>query len=308
MEAEEQYVEFSGTKLRSVLNEVKRTLGEDALIIAQEFNGNTVTVRACTEAAISRIVVDEVVDDVVDEVVDEMEDPVATDAVEETDRHVHIDTADESTHAPRAPDLPVFQPAQNIHFAGKPISQLRGIYRFVGVSGAGKSTSLIKVLCEWVLVNGTNDLRVITTDDQKLAGTEQLHLACDMLGVDLCEWNDATIERALPELRQQQLVLIDTPALELMARARRPVSDQRITNVLVCSASHSTYALNAQLQSAPQCTHLFLTHLDQPFDNLAIQTWLCQNQLPLSWLGSGAYIPGGVEVANQEAFDSYVPD
>ena len=175
------------------------------------------------------------------------------------------------------------------------LPNLRGRYRFVGASGVGKTALVIKLLSEWVLHNGAQGALVIASDDQRLAANESLLLTCQLLGVDIQQ--SADVEGQLRKNIDKDLVLVDTCAAEL--QAHRPIVGLR--DVVVLSALHSPVALSSQIEllsiDFPALTAI--THVDQTFATEALTEWLNPRLIKPAFLGSSAYVPGGIEIASE---------
>ena len=278
--------EYTAASMREALAKVKTELGRDALILSQERIDGRVVVKACLE----------------------MPEPDGVD-----------DAAAAQEPAPDHDDAEDNEPADlldQVGFAEKPVSSLKGIFRFVGASGVGKTSTLIKVLVEWSMRNRSGDVLVVTADNQKLAGTESLQLACQMLGIRLEECDLNRLEQRLPAWIDHDLVLIDTPALDAWEQASFVKQPGRVrtgmTDVMVVSAQHSRIALDHQctlLRKAGVRPELaVLTHMDQPYDHQTIVSWLGDQTMALAWLGTSSYLPEGLETAAKEHFAAETPD
>ncbi len=289
---------FTADTLRAALAAVREALGPEALIVSQEQIGQRFRVQATLDAGEAAI----------------------TAAIASAASPEGAVAGRGTVHAaqPRGEDLladapPVPEPValdlvpQTFVYAGVDVTQLTGCFRFVGGSGVGKTTTLIKVLAEWVMHNGNGGAVVISTDDQKLAGAEPLQLACQMLGVENHQCNAAELEPLLARLRLNELVLIDTPASETTRSVTgngvnvdtKPSTPVAVRDVLVCSAQHSAVALRAQSRHLHGCARGWtaLTHLDQPFDAHDLVRWLEGAQISLAWLAGSQAVADNLERA-----------
>ncbi len=311
---------FSAFSMREALAEVRNKLGHDALILDQQRLGRRFVVRACLELP------EEGVDPAVHVDVPsgapaqaEVSPPYTGHVGESASTGVPVAETSTVAGSPRsstsvqmtAADLApprVKTPGQlqalvgHLRYAGKEVSTLRGAYRFVGASGVGKTSLLMKLLVEWCIHNGSAQVLVVSTDTDKLAGTEALHLTCQMLNVQMLEMSHAQLTKNLDQLLSHKLVLIDAPALEMGHITRQSVL-HGVEDVMVLSALHSTAHLDKQVSSSGTYSGALcaVTHLDELCEPEVFCSWLNQQDLQLAWLGTGAYVPGGIETANARA-------
>ncbi len=332
MVTEKQIVRtFSADTLREALAMVRAELGVDALILGQEQNGRRVTVRACLEmpesstgdqssdhssnepnsAESARDMAAMVSDVSIDVSVDRqaaapLEKALASaanafDRASEATAYTAYD-AEVMSQLPQCSSLSELRRAvvTRLNYARCPIAHLHGVYRFIGNSGVGKTTSLIKVLVEWVMHNGPRDVAVLSTDNQRLAGTEALQLVCQMLNVTVEEVNPPQLKDALSRFAKKTLVLIDTPALS-RGHGANPVDG--VQDLWVCSALHGVQTLQAQYRAVVQShpVGVVVTQVDQCEAGDDIANLLYQWRLPLYWLGTGSDLPDSIEIAENES-------
>ncbi len=187
-----------------------------------------------------------------------------------------------------------------LNYARKPASQLRGRYRFIGVSGAGKTASIIKILAEWVRSNSPADVAVVSTDNERLAGTESLHLACQALNVQMRECTAQSLEKELSQLLGRSLVLIDSPALNQRFPAKAVPGVQ---DFWVCNAIHAGANLLAQYRIVQDLrpAGVLLSQADQLVGGDDLAKLLYQWRLPLYFFGTSPQLPHGLEMATPES-------
>ena len=328
---------FTGASLREALAQVRSELGPDALIMGQQQMGHLVALQACLEMPLaSSESLESSVSLPASEPVPESAAPVEEPAVEKEFADILLEQRDATTvdedvvvseqgaavaqqarlvetfrHAGYDPEVIADIPGctnlqelrrtvtQRLNYAHKPIAGLSGCYRFVGASGVGKSATLIKVLVEWVLRNGAHNVVVVSTDNERLAGTESLQLTCQMLSVPMCECSPAELPDELTRLSSKALVLVDSPALELRQRYI-PIAGLR--DIWVCSALHGSANLTAQFNTvaALRPAGVVVTQLDQQAAPDGIASLLYQWRIPLYWLGISAHLPEGIDLADEE--------
>lgn len=89
-----------------------------------------------------------------------------------------------------------------------------GVYAFVGPTGVGKTTTLAKIAARFVLRFGADKLGLITMDTYRIAAQEQLVIYGKILGVPVCvAQDDVALIRSIRQLSDKKLVLIDTAGM-----------------------------------------------------------------------------------------------
>jgi flagellar biosynthesis protein FlhF len=295
---------FTASTLREALGQVRAQLGADALILGQQQHGRHVSVQAALEVPADVPDTAPGVADVVvpESVAAESAAHIADFTPQITPRWAQAYSADVLRQSPSCDSLDEVRQfvSSRINYAHKSIHTLQGRYRFIGAPGVGKTTSLIKVLVEWVMHSNPRDVVVITTDKQRLAGTEALHLTCQMLNVVIQECTESELATSLARVARKPLVLIDTPAMHL----RRPVRALAgVSDLWVCSALHSSAVLQAQYErvGAVKPVGVLVTQLDQSAESDELANLLYQWRLPVYWLGTDCELPGGIEQADSES-------
>ncbi len=186
-----------------------------------------------------------------------------------------------------------------LNYARKPASMLRGRYRFIGVSGAGKTATIIKILADWVQSNNPADVAVISTDNERLAGTESLQLACQALNVHMRECRAQDLEKELGQLLGRSLVLIDTPALN----QRFPTGTAAgVQDFWVVNAIHANANLLAQYRVVQDLrpAGLIVAQADQLVASDDLAKLLYEWRLPLLFFGTSPQLPRGLDMATPE--------
>ena len=258
---------FTADSMHKALTLVRQSLGADAFILSQENQGGLVTIKAS---------------------VTEMQIPEPIQEVPEPPELV--------------PELILPEPASTADlvfpWAGKTLPELTGAFRVLGASGVGKTSLIIKWLVEWVMHNGPDGALVVATDHHRLGANEPLQLTCQLLGVELVETAEITPRTVVR--RDKRLTLIDSCAAELEFHS--PVAG--VQELTVLSALHSLCALDSQLEVLKQAQpgFLALTHVDQPFASKELLGWLRESNLQPVLTGSSAYVPGGLDVAEEANF------
>jgi flagellar biosynthesis protein FlhF len=292
---------FTAKSVRHALNDVRKTLGADALILSQQNVGDRVVVRAALEAPMppqSAPAQTSILPPV--EPIPEAATPADLPEASPEDRPESgaelavLPQVDRSAASPRPEDLEYF---------GEPVSRLRGCYRMLGSSGVGKTTSIIRLMVEWVAHRGGQSVTVISTDTRKLAGRESLALACQMLDVELCEITHRELAPLVQKLSlSQELILVDTGALDA---SDEHVFVPQVKDILVCSSQHSRQALAGVYNRLvhTDLAGVALTHMDLSADGEGLLKTVHSWQRPIYWLGTSANLIDGMEFARPERME-----
>jgi flagellar biosynthesis protein FlhF len=182
------------------------------------------------------------------------------------------------------------------------------IVALVGPPGAGKTTTAVKLAIHYGLA-ARRSVHLISTDDYRVGGAEQLRLYASILG---CGFQVAAtavaLAQALQEHRSKDLILIDTPGLTArdvdegadLARflAKRPEIDTQLV-LMSCLRSADLSRVWEAFQIFRPGRMIF-TRLDEtgslggPF-SLAARTGT-----PVSFLAAGQRIPEDLEPASSQ--------
>ncbi len=283
---------FRGGTTREALNQVRRELGADAIILKQVETAEGVTIEACLEMPEPEAI------PVLNEAVAEPGQNLFTVLAEEPDDVVkpQIQTGGSRNVGWRAQgraqgysdavledfafckDLNELrrQVIQRMDYFDHPVEELTGCYRFVGAAGSGKTTALIKVLLAWVVHNQPERVAVVSTDRDRLGSTESLQLATQMLGVQLTECDPGGLAAQLERLRDKSLILVDSPAVQLGCAGNTgrpnnnqpdgnglPADIQGVKDVWVVSVLHNLPHVVAQQALLGRLHGLIVSHVDQ---------------------------------------------
>lgn len=181
-----------------------------------------------------------------------------------------------------------------------PPLRLQGAYRFVGAPGVGKTTSIIKLIAEHVLNFGAVGCAVISTDQRRLAGCEQLALAAELLGVKFVETTPADLDSTLAELTpQRELILVDTAGASAGQPGYEPAA---CPDVVVVPATWQAGALRRTWQQLPaaRAAGIVLTQVDQCESAAAALSEVAQWGVPVRWVSAGPDLYDDLEPATRK--------
>ncbi len=179
----------------------------------------------------------------------------------------------------------------------------RRVVAFIGPAGCGKTTALAKLACEMVLAGGRS-VEIISTDTVRPGAADQLARYAAILGVPF------TVAHTPGELRRfgsgasADIVFVDTPGCTW----RSPSDIAGLAATLEAAAPaevHCVMAATTESELAAQMIaayrplgvdRLLLTRLDEVQTYAPVVNIACRVRIPLSYLATGADLPGRAEV------------
>ena len=176
---------------------------------------------------------------------------------------------------------------------------------FVGPSGAGKTTAIVKLAAHYRLQENRS-VALITLDTCRMAAVEHLRMYAHVLGVPL-ETAQTTVDvvEGIRRHRQANLILIDTPGFgphetaQLTNLACLKDSYGSIETHLVLSATTRMQDLRRTVARHDACapSRLLFTKLDETEEYGNLFELAYQTTLPLSYWSNGQRVPEDFELA-----------
>ena len=176
-----------------------------------------------------------------------------------------------------------------LQFGGRPV--------LLGSSGAGKTSTALRLAARWVQRHGNRDVALITTDTQGFAATEQFASQARLLGVpSYGVANRDEYRTLLDTLTERRLVVTDTAGLggldhgrELAGWRQLAAAVPQLEFLLVSSAS-VVASVQVRLladREAPRFAAAVITKLDEGARIGALLSAFIHYQLPLSLVTRG---------------------
>lgn len=193
----------------------------------------------------------------------------------------HVSGMDDLAEAKQALHAQLCQ-SMGEHWAKLP---QRGVHAIAGPAGAGKTMMVARLARAAAERKGAESVAVISFCDQRAGAWSQIQMLCAQAGVDCLRANDAdTLKMLLGELGNRQLVLIDTPGVEVFARLEQlRACSPEIACHLVLPADASGTTVRKYLLDAKVGWHsLMASRMDEATQPWALIQLLCEKPVPLS--------------------------
>ena len=183
------------------------------------------------------------------------------------------------------------------------------LHLFVGGTGSGKTTSLIKMAAQLV-VNQKKTVAVLSTDSSKVGAVDQMKIYCQILNVPFAVIrNKQDWEWVFSQLRNVDHILVDFPGTQLkeideihhLKSLLPPEGFAPITHLCVSATSKDGDADEiARRYKVAEPNDLIFTNLDQSVQHGIIYNMQRRTGLPLHSFGIGNRIPEDFEAASKE--------
>ena len=179
------------------------------------------------------------------------------------------------------------------------------VVMFVGPSGEGKTTTIVKLAAHYSLVENRS-VALITLDTCRMAAVEHIRMYAHTLGVPLeTAQTTADVLEGIRRHRKANLILIDTPGFGPHERARimnlAGLNDSygSVETHLVLSATTRMQDLRRTVARYDACapSHLLFTKLDETEEYGNLFELAYQTTLPLSYWSNGQRVPEDLELA-----------
>jgi flagellar biosynthesis GTPase FlhF len=183
------------------------------------------------------------------------------------------------------------------------------LHLFVGGSGSGKTTSLVKMAAQLV-VKEKKTVAILSTDSTKVGAVDQMKIYCQILNVPFAVIrNKQDWEWVFSQLRNIDHILVDFPGMQLreideihhLKSLLPPEGFAPITHLCV-SATRKDGDVDdlARRYKVAEPNDLIFTNLDQSVQHGIIYNMQRRSGLPLHSFGIGNRIPEDFEPASKE--------
>jgi flagellar biosynthesis protein FlhF len=174
----------------------------------------------------------------------------------------------------------------------------------------GKTTTVAKLAARFAQIHGADQVAMISTDNYRIAGFEQLATYGRIIGCEVKLASDAkTLDTLLQQYSKKKLILIDTAGMgqrdmRLAKHLTTLVSNARvrIRNYLVLAANTQQRVMQENVdrfKKVPLAGCIY-TKLDESLSIGEIISTSIQNGLAIGYLTDGQRVPEDIKVANAE--------
>ncbi|MBM4339152.1 MAG: hypothetical protein FJ110_06385 [Deltaproteobacteria bacterium] len=181
------------------------------------------------------------------------------------------------------------------------------IWSFIGPTGIGKTTTLVKLAAHFRL-KVTDRIALITTDTYRIGAVEQLKQYAQILRLPLeTAYHPEELKQIIERNRDQDLLLIDTPGRS--PQIPKSIEELRdfltvhpnIENHLILSATTKDSDLEwivDRFRLIPISSYIF-TKIDETTHYVPLFNQLIRFKRPLSYLTKGQSVPEDIEPATK---------
>ena len=174
-----------------------------------------------------------------------------------------------------------------------------GVFAFVGMTGAGKTTTLSKIATRFVMQYGAADLLIISLDKFRLGSMSSLKSLSRLLKADLAIPGEGkNLNQVLEENQHRKLILIDTCGSELgreyyQGQVKTGSLAAGIKHIQVFSCSSSMVAMERDIQSnqSLKLAASIMTKVDESPEVGGVLSSVIRHDLPMIYWSSGQRIP-----------------
>ncbi len=195
----------------------------------------------------------------------------------------------------------------NVRVAPMPLAGR--LHLFVGGSGSGKTTTLVKMAAQLV-VKEKKTVAILSVDSAKVGAIDQMKIYCQILNVPFAVIrNKQDWEWVMSQLRHVDHILVDYPGMNLreideihhLKTLLPPAELAPITHLCVSATSKDGDADElARRYKVTEPNDLIFTNLDQSAQHGLIYNLQRRTGLPLHSFGIGSRIPEDFEPASKE--------
>lgn len=215
-----------------------------------------------------------------------------------------VESVDNFTEACR--DLLCWKLMESVEIATPSLKGPR-IWSFIGPTGVGKTTTLVKLAAHFRL-KVTDRITLITVDTYRIGAVEQLKQYAQILNLPLkVAIHPGELKQVIEENKEQDLLLIDTPGRS--PRLPGPIDELRdfltvhpkIENHLILSATTKDGDLEwivERFRLLPIGSYVF-TKIDETTQYIPLFNQLIRFKKPLSYLTKGQSVPEDLEIATK---------
>jgi flagellar biosynthesis protein FlhF len=193
-------------------------------------------------------------------------------------------------------------------------TEQRKIALFLGSTGSGKSTTLVKYAVIQKLVFG-KDVLVISADSHKVGGIEQLQTYASLASIDFkAAYSNSELNEIINQYPKKEVILIDTTGRNLL----EPDAIKEFKQLIKYSNANRIFAVESSNVSRNRLLKLFefysnfenisliLSKLDECDYLGEVFESLFDSKMSLSYVCTGQKIPEDFEPISEELINNYL--
>jgi flagellar biosynthesis protein FlhF len=205
--------------------------------------------------------------------------------------------------------------ANQIPIYKEDITSIGGTIALFGATGVGKTTTIAKLAARYALKHGSEKVALITTDNNRIAATEQLRTYSNILGMPLrVATNDIEVLNALNTFSEKEFVLIDTAGMnprEIKQSKFYDLFSGGITQIKKFQVLPATMHRTALEKISASFRDLspdgsIITKVDETTSLGGAISVAIQNHLPIAFYGNGQTVPDDFHLARAHILMSRV--
>ena len=172
-----------------------------------------------------------------------------------------------------------------------------GVLRLVGPSGAGKTTTLLKLISAHLGKFGNRGIGVVDQQQTKLGAQTTLAMSCQLLDIPYVEDEGVSQMHSIVPGARGRLLLVDSCSDSVQGPLKVPG-----TTLLVCPATlqFSQYEHLLNTYVGADLAGVVLTQVDQSVAPGCALEALARLRLPIWWLATGTHLPADLLNADRD--------
>lgn len=187
--------------------------------------------------------------------------------------------------------------------------KVRRIVVLIGPNGCGKTATAAKLAAR-ALLDETGGVGIISLDNRRVAGTDELCRFADIMGLDMATAaKPSQLRAAFDRMAEAQLIVIDTPGIapddlegrRFLEEMIAHMTDPEVHLLLSAASQEKVIAKAIRFFRSVGLNHLLPTHLDWVDQMGPLVNQLVEHHLPVSYMASGVSIPEDLRAATSRA-------
>lgn len=186
-------------------------------------------------------------------------------------------------------------------------SNISQVCLFVGPTGSGKSTSLIKLALISKIVLNSN-VMIISADTHKVGGAEQLETYASIASISYkTVYSSMELSEAIIREQERDFIFVDTAGknfkdantIKELAELAKGTKYSAIYLMIPSNHTESYYRTVFEAYSSLKPTSIIITKIDESDTLGELYSAICQDIPPISYITTGQQVPDDIEPADK---------